>query len=179
MAVVIIVGLIAPFWMKQLRPYRWVAGAYLAMVIVVVVVAGGKPYYMARRLAATIALGAGPMLSFLGARHIRTPVAVAVAVVLVIPNVVFALPVAPIGSPVFRAAVVVNPNQAEFVGGDTLIAPVREESAALDPTTSVVRARNYGEAGALSRAYRSLPRDALPRCSPATTPMPPGARPRR
>lgn len=159
-AVVLIAGLIAPFRVASLRAYRWVPVGY-AVMLALVVATGGKPYYLAGYFAVAFALGVGPLAGFLGRSRVRAVFAAGVAVLLVMPTVVFALPVAPVGSPVFRVAVSVNPDQAETVGWDPLVARVEEAGEQLDAATAVVLARNYGEAGAVDRARRREPR-ALP-----------------
>jgi hypothetical protein len=84
-----------------------------------------------------------------------------VAVVLVVPTVVFALPIAPVGSPLFQVAVSVNPDQAETVGWDQWVRAVRRAAVGTD-TATVVITRNYGEAGALSRERRLNPESGVP-----------------
>jgi len=159
-AVVLVVGLVAPFRITTLRAYRWVPVAYLVMLILVVAT-GGKTYYLAGFFAVVFALGVGPLVALISRIRGGAVIAGAVAVVLITPTVFFALPVAPAGSRIFQIAVGVNPDQAETVGWDDLVAQVERTSAAVDRATSVVLARNYGEAGALSRARRQ-DRGAVP-----------------
>jgi hypothetical protein len=63
---------------------------------------------------------------------------------------------------VFQVAVAVNPDQAETVGWDDWIRTVQRATAGLDPASTIVLARNYGEAGALSRERRLHPESGLP-----------------
>jgi Dolichyl-phosphate-mannose-protein mannosyltransferase len=155
-AIVLIIGLVAPFRFAALRVYRWLTVAYVIM-LVLVVATGGKPYYLAGFFAAGLALGAQPLVRFLSGALWRRVTAVLLGVVLVMPTVVFALPIAPVGSPVFQVAVAVNPDQAETVGWDDWVRSVERAGRTLDPNSSVVLARNYGEAGALSRDRRLRP----------------------
>lgn len=155
-AIVLIVGLIAPFRAASLREYRWVSVAYATMLILVIAT-GGKPYYLAGLFAVAFALGVGPLAAFVGRSRPRVLAAAVIAVLLVGPTVVFALPVAPAGSPVFQVAVTVNPDQAETVGWDALVERVQAASSELDPGTGIVLTRNYGEAGALDQARRREP----------------------
>ena len=160
-AIVLVVGLVAPFGIATLRAYRWVPLAYLVMLILVVAT-GGKAYYLTGFFAVVFALGVVPLVSLISRIPGGAVIAGAVAVVLITPTVLFALPVAPVGSPIFQMAVGVNPDQAETVGWDDLVAQVERTSAAVHPATAVVLARNYGEAGALSRVRRQDRGTVLP-----------------
>ena len=160
-AIVLIIGLVAPFRLTALRPYRWLPVAY-GIMLVLVVATGGKPYYLAGFFAAGLALGAQPVVTFLSGALWRRVTAVVLGVILVVPTIVFALPIAPVGSPVFQIAVAVNPDQAETVGWDKWVRTVERASRTLDPNSSIVLARNYGEAGALSREHRLRPTSAIP-----------------
>jgi hypothetical protein len=159
-AIVIIIGLIATFRSPVLPPYRWIPVAYLVM-LALVVATGAKPYYLAGFFVAVLALGVGPLVTYLGRQRRRWAVAATVAVVLVVPTVVFALPIAPVGSPLFQVAVSVNPDQAETVGWDQWVRAVRRAAVGTD-TATVVITRNYGEAGALSRERRLNPESGVP-----------------
>jgi 4-amino-4-deoxy-L-arabinose transferase-like glycosyltransferase len=160
-AIVIIIGLIATVRSPALRPHRWIPVAYLVM-LVLVVATGAKPYYLAGFFAAMIALGVGPLITYLARQRWRWVVAATLAVVLVVPTVIFALPIAPVGSPVFQVAVSVNPDQAETVGWDQWVRAVQRAAVGTDAAATVVITRNYGEAGALSRERRLNPESGLP-----------------
>ncbi len=123
-AIVIIIGLIATFRSPALRQYRWIPVAYLVM-LALVVATGAKPYYLAGFFVAVLALGTGPLIAYLGRRRRRWVAAAALAVVLMVPTLIFALPIAPVGSPVFQVAVSVDPDQAETVGWDQWVHAVR------------------------------------------------------
>jgi len=97
------------------------------------------------------------LITYLGRQRRRWVVAATVAVVLVVPTVIFALPIAPVGSPVFQVAVSVNPDQAETVGWDQWVRAVPRAAVGTDTAATVVITRNYGEAGALSRERRLNP----------------------
>jgi hypothetical protein len=127
-----------------------------------VVATGGKAYYLAGFFAVVFALGVVPLVSLISRIRGGAVISGAVAVVLMTPTVLLALPVAPVGSPIFQMAVGVNPDQAETVGWDDLVAQVERTSAAVHPATAVVLARNYGEAGALSRMRRQDRGTVLP-----------------
>ena len=160
-AIVIIIGLIASFRSPPLRPYRWVPVAYLVM-LALVVATGAKPYYLAGFFVAVLALGVGPLITYLGRQRRRWVVAATLAVVLVVPTVIFALPIAPVGSPVFQVAVSVNPDQAETVAWDQWVHAVQRAAVGTDAAATVVITRNYGEAGALSRERRLNPESGIP-----------------
>jgi hypothetical protein len=73
------------------------------------------------------------------------------------------LPLAPVGSPIYRISAGVNPDAGETVGWPGHVATVRSVAAGLpaeERTSTVILARNYGEAGALARARRLSSADA-------------------
>ena len=73
------------------------------------------------------------------------------------------LPLAPVGSMGHQVAVAVNPEAGETVGWESYVATVRDVAAALPPaerSSAIILARNYGEAGALSRVRRLGTKDA-------------------
>lgn len=153
---VLVCGLVVLLRHPGLRSWRWLAVAYLLM-LVVVVVTGGKPYYMAALYPAVIAAGVGPLTDWVDRTTTRRRVAVVLIAVLSIPTALISLPLTPAGSPVYQLVVVVNPDVAETVGWDGYIATVAEVAAQVAPSEragTVVLARNYGEAGALDRERR-------------------------
>lgn len=154
--IVIVVGLVTLFRSPGLRAWRWLAVAYLLMLIMVVVT-GGKPYYLAGLYPAVIAAGVMPLTDWMDRTAMRHRLAVVAVVVLSLPSAVLSLPLAPAGSPVYQMAVGVNPDTAETVGWDRYIATVADVAARIAPgdrAETIILARNYGEAGALDRERR-------------------------
>jgi len=162
LAVVLVIGLVTLVRRPQLRPYRWVAVAYVVF-LVFVVVSGGKPYYLAGFFPVGLAAGVMPVLDWVERSRPRRAMAVALVVSFAIPTAFFSLPLAPPGSFVYRVAVTVNPDTGETVGWDHYVDQVRGTASTLTPAereTSIILARNYGEAGALARARRLEPAEA-------------------
>lgn len=152
LAVLAIAGLVATFALPRLRDHRWLALAYLLMLIMVVIT-GGKPYYLAGFFPAALALGVLALSDWLARIAWRKVLAIALLVIFAIPTAIFSLPLAPAGSPVFQVATAVNPDAAETVGWDdfteTAVRLAREQ-----PDAAMILTANYGEAGSLSRARR-------------------------
>jgi len=161
-SVVLIVGLVALVRRPELKPYAWITGAYVTF-LVLVVVTGGKPYYLAGFFPAVLAAGAAPVLDWVSRARLRKQVAAGLLTVSCVVTAFLSLPLAPVGSAVYQAAVAVNPDAGETVGWDSYVATVREVAATLPPRergSAIILARNYGEAGALSRARRISSDDA-------------------
>jgi hypothetical protein len=161
-SVVLVAGLVVLSRSRELTPYRWLPVAYV-LFAVVVVVTGGKPYYLAGFFPVILAAGAAPVLDWVLRRRSRRIGAVALLSFSCVVTGFLSLPLAPVGSPVFRIAVGVNPDAAETVGWPGYVATVRSVAAGLpaeERSSTVILARNYGEAGALARARRLSPEDA-------------------
>lgn len=166
LTVVLIAGLVSLSRRPQLRPYAWLPVAYLSF-LVIVIASGGKPYYMAGLFPAVLAAGAAPVLDWVMRARSRKMVAAALLGFSCVVTAFLSLPLAPVGSPVYRIAVAVNPDAGETVGWPSYVATIRTVAAGLpadERQRAVILTRNYGEAGALTRARRMSPRDqvALP-----------------
>lgn len=152
----IVVGVVALLTSAGLRAWRWLGIAYLVLLLLVVVT-GGKPYYLAGLFPALVAVGATALPAWVERLLDRPARAVTVALVVSVPTACFALPLAPVGSPVFRIAQAVNPDGAETVGWPGYVGQVTDVAAQVpddERPHTVVLTRNYGEAGALDRARR-------------------------
>jgi 4-amino-4-deoxy-L-arabinose transferase-like glycosyltransferase len=172
---VLILGLVATFASPPLREYRWITVAF-AILLATMIITGGKPYYLGGFFPVGLALGSGPLVAWLDRSRRRTIVAVVVFAIFLPPTVTFALPVAPVGSTAFQVAVAVNPDTAETVGWSSYIDAVAAVVARTPGTGAgdmIILARNYGEAGALSRTRRLGPGTAADTGSPSATPLPP------
>lgn len=162
MAVVLVIGLVTLVRPPQLRPCRWITVAYI-LFLVLVIVGGGRPYYLAGFFPVGLAAGVMPVLDWVDRSRPRRATTVVLAVLFAIPTAFFSLPLAPPGSPLYRVAVTVNPDAGETVGWDDYVETVRRIALTLRPAerrSSVILARNYGEAGALARARRMEPAEA-------------------
>jgi hypothetical protein len=144
------------------RPFAWITLAYL-IFLVVVVVTGGKPYYLAGFFPAVLAAGAGPVLGWVTKSARRKRIATAVLVFSWVVTAFLTLPLAPVGSPVYQIAVAVNPDAGETVGWDSYVQQVQDVVPRVlsdQRSGTIILTRNYGEAGALSRARRLSPVEA-------------------
>ena len=153
---VFLIGLVSTFRSAELRPHRWVTIAFLIM-LALVLLAGGKPYYVGGFFPIGLALGSGPLVRWLERSRRRVVAAIAALAVYAVPTAMLALPLAPVGSTAFRVATSVNPDLAETVGWNILIDNVMRVVADTPPDSRdglIILTRNYGQAGALSRARR-------------------------
>lgn len=156
MAVVLVTGLVTLMRRPELQPYRWITVAYV-LFLIFVIASGGKPYYLAGFFPVGLAAGVTPVLHWVERSRPRRAMAVVLVVLFAIPTAFFSLPLAPPGSFVYRVAVTINPDTGETVGWDAYVDLVRRVASTLTPAerqTSIILARNYGEAGALARARR-------------------------
>lgn len=171
--IVLIVGVV---WMLRRPQVRWVAIGYL-LFLVLVLVTGGKPYYPAAFFPALLAAGSVPLLDPVLRRRPHRIVAVALLVCSAIITPLLTLPIAPVGSTLFRTAAAVDPDSAETVGWDGYLATIRTVAATVPQQRrrrTVIITANYGEAGMLSRAERmqaAPDRGRTP--GPADTRLPP------
>lgn len=161
--IVLVAGLVALVRRPALRPYRWITGGYV-LFLVLVVAFGGKPYYLAGFFPTVLAAGAPSILDWVIQARRRKQVAVGLLVFSCVVTAFLTLPLAPVGSSIYQIAVAVNPDTGETVGWDSYVATVRRVAATLpsgDRGRAIILARNYGEAGALSRARRHSAADAV------------------
>lgn len=155
-AVVLVVGVVVSLRRREGAAPAWLAVGYL-LFLVLMVITGGKAYYPAGLFPALIAAGVPPVLEMVMAMRWRRIAAGVVTVAFSVVTAFFSLPLAPVGSTVFQIALTVNPDTGETVGWPTYVHTVRAAVAtvqAADRARTVILARNYGEAGALSRELR-------------------------
>jgi 4-amino-4-deoxy-L-arabinose transferase-like glycosyltransferase len=151
LAPVWIAGLVRFFRDSELRPLRFIAWAWVVLVLVFMG-RGGKPYYLAGLLPVLLAAGAGWVDQWLerGRRALRVAaLATAIALSAVV-DVVISLPVLPAGNadPVIAA----NEDVGETIGWPRFartIAGVYRELP--NRHRAVILTGNYGEAGAIDR----------------------------
>jgi hypothetical protein len=162
LAIALVAGLVALLRRPALKPYVWIAGGYFVFLVIVVAF-GGKPYYLAGFFPAVLAAGAAPILDWVMKSRRREQVAAGLLTVSCVVTAFLSLPLAPVGSTIYQIAAAVNPDAGETVGWDGYIATVGDVAATLPPGqrgSAIILARNYGEAGALSRARRRSTVDA-------------------
>ncbi len=156
LSVVMVTGVV---WLcRPARRHRcgWIAVGFL-LFVVLILIGGGKPYYPAGYLPALMAAGAIPLLDWVAGARSRRVTAVTLLAVSAVVTPLLTLPVAPVGSTLFRIGAAVNPDSAETVGWDRYIHTVVDVADRLPPSArrhTVVITGNYGEAGALTRAQR-------------------------
>ncbi|HEY9292928.1 MAG TPA: glycosyltransferase family 39 protein [Microlunatus sp.] len=155
-SVVLVVGLVWLLRAGRRREIGWIAAGYLILVIMLLVTSG-KAYYPAGLLPALLAAGSIPLLDWILLRRWRRVLALVLVIVSDVITTLLTLPVAPVGSPLFRIGVAVNPDSAETVGWDgyiTTVARVADDLPEQDQQGAAIITSNYGEAGALARARR-------------------------
>jgi 4-amino-4-deoxy-L-arabinose transferase-like glycosyltransferase len=156
LAVPLVAGLVVLLRSPAARPHRWLAVAYLALLLLVVVT-GGKPYYTVGLLPALLAAGMPGVLGWLDRRRWRWRAAAGLLVLHVLISAVLVLPVLPPRALAASGVLAVNPDAGEMVGWPDLIAQVSGVAGTLpaaDAASMVILTTNYGEAGALARARR-------------------------
>lgn len=151
-----VAGLVVLLRSAEFRPYRFLAIAYGALVVVFLVT-GGKPYYVAGLYPTLLAAGSLPTLRWLRAGRGRSRrLLLALAFLVSLPNLVLMLPLLPERR--LGPVVAVNYDAGETVGWPLFAATVGDAYDTL-PTEGhpVIIARNYGEAGAVERYRPRLP----------------------
>jgi 4-amino-4-deoxy-L-arabinose transferase-like glycosyltransferase len=151
-----VAGLVVLLRSADLRPYRFLAVAYL-MLVGVFLLTGGKPYYVAGLYPVLLAAGSLPTLRWLRAgRGGRRPGLLGLAFVLSLPNLVLMLPLLP--ERLLGPVVAVNYDAGETVGWPRFAATVGDVYGTLPAAGNpVVITGNYGEAGALERFRPGVP----------------------
>ncbi|WP_439380687.1 ArnT family glycosyltransferase [Amycolatopsis lexingtonensis] len=157
-----IAGLLRPWREPGLRWARALAIAY-PVVCLELLALGGKPYYAIPLLLPLVALGAEPVLRWLGrGRVTRRALTGAAAAVCVVVSVLIGLPVVP--PPALNGVLLaMNKEPGEQVGWPDFagsVAGAWQRIPATERDTAVILAGNYGEAGAIERYG---PRLGLPR----------------
>ena len=149
LAPVWIAGLVALVRDPRLRDVRFVAVAWL-LLVVCFTVTGGKPYYLAGFLPALLASGAVAVEHWLAHARGRGRSALATVAVTsgLVVSAVIALPVLPVRDA--GAAVALDGDVGETIGWPAYVRTVARVRHRLGPH-AVVFTGNYGEAGAIDR----------------------------
>ncbi|GAB1818677.1 glycosyltransferase family 39 protein [Herbidospora sp. RD11066] len=135
----------------ELRPFRFLAWAFL-LLNVFFMATGGKPYYLAGLWAAMWAAGAIRVERRQGRSRGRWVTSRPVFVVTALVSAVFALPIYPVDSLARSPQPILNPDAAETVGWPQVADQVTGVYQALPPadrTNAIILAADYSLAGAL------------------------------
>ncbi|MEU7785184.1 glycosyltransferase family 39 protein [Amycolatopsis sp. NPDC049159] len=162
MQLVLLSPVLVPVWVAGLlRPWRdpalrWARALAIAYPVVCLelLAAGGKPYYSIPLLLPLVALGAEPVLRWLGrGRVTRRALTGAATAVCVVVSVLIGLPVVP--PPALNGVLLaLNKEPGEQVGWPGFansVAVAWQRIPAAERDTAVIVTGNYGEAGALER----------------------------
>jgi 4-amino-4-deoxy-L-arabinose transferase-like glycosyltransferase len=151
-----ITGLVALFASERLRRFRAV-GIMAAVPFILFLLARGRGYYTAPLYPPLLAAGAVAMTEWsAGWSFLSRRAATAFVVVLLIAGssvALFALPLAPIGSPIWNTAVRINGDFREELGWEELtseVARVWNSLPSEERAHTTIYASNYGEAGAIN-----------------------------
>ncbi|MGK5551471.1 ArnT family glycosyltransferase [Actinomadura kijaniata] len=162
LAVLWIHGLVRLLRSPDLRPYRFLAYAYLLLNVVFLITAG-KPYYLAGLWAALWAAGAVEIERRGAPRGMAWAVSVPAYAIVGAMTVLTTLPVYPVGRLKDTPQPAVNADAAETVGWPRLTAEIARVHRSLPPderARATILTSNYGEAGAIDRYGPAL---GLPR----------------
>jgi 4-amino-4-deoxy-L-arabinose transferase-like glycosyltransferase len=146
-----IYGLVRLLRAEQLRPYRFLAWAYL-ILNVIFLATGGKPYYLAGLWAGLWAVGAVEVERQGLPRGWTWTISPGIYAVTGVSAVMMALPVYPVTWLARTPQPYINPDAAETVGWPRFAAEVARVYRALpenDRSHTAIVTSNYGEAGAL------------------------------
>ncbi|NBH12512.1 glycosyltransferase family 39 protein [Amycolatopsis sp. SID8362] len=162
MQLVLLSPVLVPVWVAGLvRPWRdpglrWARALTIAYPVVCLelLAVGGKPYYSIPLLLPLVALGAEPVLRWLGrGRPTRRALTGAATAVCVVVSVLIGLPVVP--PPALNGVLLaMNKEPGEQVGWPEFagsVAAAWQRIPAPERDTAVIVAGNYGEAGAIER----------------------------
>jgi 3-(3-hydroxy-phenyl)propionate hydroxylase len=149
-----IAGLVRLLRADELRWCRAFGLAYL-MLAAIFMAAGGKPYYLSVMFPVLLAAGAQPAARWIaGAHAVLRRNLVAVALLLSVTVLPFALPIVPVTAVHDTPIVKLNYDAGETIGWPAFvqeIAQVYQSLPAAQRATAVVLTSNYGEAGAVDR----------------------------
>jgi hypothetical protein len=163
--VVLVVGLVALLRRPALRPFRWLAVAYLVLLSLIVIT-GGKPYYSGGLIPAILAAATPSVLDYVAGSRARRVGAGTLLAGHLAGTALIALPLAPPGSGPFALANAVNPDAGETLGwprfAETVAGVVAGNSSSTAPSPDAVVTENYGEAGALDLVRQDHGPEAMP-----------------
>jgi 4-amino-4-deoxy-L-arabinose transferase-like glycosyltransferase len=153
-----IAGLVSLWRRPAWRPVRFLAAAF-PVLLVIVFAMGSQFYYPFGLLAALFAAGAVPTAEW--ARGARRTLVVAGVAVNAVVSAPIALPLIPLGDLGSTPVPAINQAARDTVGWPVYVDEVAHVVGGLAPADrarAVVVASNYGEAGAVARYGRGLPR---------------------
>ena len=150
--IVLIVGLIVLLRTRERRSVDgWLAAGFLIFVVFLLIT-GGKAYYPAAFYPALLAAGAGPVLDWIRIRTWRRVLAIALVIISLVITPSLTLPLAPVGSPLYKVATAVNPDLANEVGWPGFVDAVGQVVATIpvaELNHTIVLTEAYQQAGAL------------------------------
>jgi Dolichyl-phosphate-mannose-protein mannosyltransferase len=149
--IVLIVGLVVLLQKQRRSVDGWLAVGFLIFVVFLLIT-GGKAYYPAAFYPALLAAGAGSVLDWIRIRMWRRVLAIALVIFTLVNTPSLTLPLAPVGSPLYRIATGVNPDLANEVGWPGFVDTVGQVVAtvpAAERNHTIVLTDAYQQAGAL------------------------------
>jgi hypothetical protein len=151
-SIVLIVGLVVLLRTRERRSTDgWLAIGFLIFLIFLLIT-GGKAYYPAAFYPALLAAGAGQVLGWIRVRPWRSVLAIVLVIISLVNTSSLTLPLAQVGSPLYKIATSVNPDLANEVGWPSFVDTVGEVVTTL-PTAelshAIVLTEVYQQAGAL------------------------------
>ena len=151
-SIVLIVGLVVLLRTRERRTVDgWLAAGFLIFVVFLLI-SGGKAYYPAAFTPALLAAGAGPVLDWIRIRTWRRVLAIALVIISLVVTPSLALPLGPVGSPLYKIATGVNPDLANEVGWPGFVDTVGQVVATVpadELNHTIVLTEAYQQAGAM------------------------------
>ena len=158
-----IAGLLRVFRKEEGHPFRPLGIAYLALAVPLAIVAGDKPYYVAAMYMPLAGAGAVPFERWWAqnrgrAKRVAVPLALGMLTLASLPIVLPVLPARTLADVPLQE---VNYDLGEQIGWPTFVAQVGRAWRAIpveERSRAIILASNYGEAGAIERYGKDLPR---------------------
>ena len=151
-SIVLIVGLVVLLRTRERRTVDgWLAAGFLIFVVFLLI-SGGKAYYPAAFTPALLAAGAGPVLDWIRIRTWRRVLAIALVIISLVVTPSLALPLGPVGSPLYKIATGVNPDLANEVGWPGFVDTVGQVVATVpadELSHTILLTEAYQQAGAM------------------------------
>ena len=151
-SIVLIVGLVVLLRTRERRTVDgWLAAGFLIFVVSLLI-SGGKAYYPAAFTPALLAAGAGPVLDWIRIRTWRRVLAIALVIISLVVTPSLALPLGPVGSPLYKIATGVNPDLANEVGWPGFVDTVGQVVATVpadELNHTILLTEAYQQAGAM------------------------------
>jgi hypothetical protein len=151
-SIILIVGLVVLLRTRERRTVDgWLAAGFLIFVVSLLI-SGGKAYYPAAFTPALLAAGAGPVVDWISIRTWRRVLAIALVIISLVVTPSLALPLGPVGSPLYKIATGVNPDLANEVGWPGFVDTVGQVVATVpadELNHTILLTEAYQQAGAM------------------------------